>query len=125
MRRSILAPGVIDRDCLFCKIAAKEIPAKIVLETERVIAFEDREPQAPTHLLLIPREHVPSSLHVTPADHDLVGELVELAARLARERGLAEDGYRLVINTNRAAGQTVFHLHLHLLGGRRFGWPPG
>ncbi|HXX47470.1 MAG TPA: histidine triad nucleotide-binding protein [Myxococcota bacterium] len=115
----------MDPSCLFCKIAARQIPAKIVLESERVIAFEDRDPQAPTHVLLIPREHVPSSLHVTAANHAVVGELVELASRVARERGFAEDGYRLVFNTNRAAGQTVFHLHLHLLGGRSFGWPPG
>ncbi|HTO69578.1 MAG TPA: histidine triad nucleotide-binding protein [Myxococcota bacterium] len=114
-----------DPSCLFCRIAARELPAKLVFESERAVAFEDREPQAPTHVLVVPREHVPSTLEVTPESHALVGELVEIAAQLARERGFADDGYRLVFNTNRAAGQTVFHLHLHLLGGRRFGWPPG
>lgn len=112
--------------CLFCRIAAKEVPARIVFENERVVAFEDIAPQAPTHVLLIPREHVASSaLDVTPASHALVGELVEVAARLARERGFADDGFRLVFNTNAGAGQSVFHLHLHLLGGRTFRWPPG
>jgi histidine triad (HIT) family protein len=112
-------------DCLFCRIAAKQLPAKIAFENERVVAFEDIHPQAPTHIVVIPREHLASSLDVGPRNHALVGELVEVAARLARERGFADDGYRLVFNTNSAAGQTVFHLHLHLLGGRRFGWPPG
>ncbi|MFI5315354.1 MAG: histidine triad nucleotide-binding protein [Myxococcota bacterium] len=112
--------------CLFCRIAAREIPGKIVLENERVVAFEDIQPQAPTHVILIPRAHVAAStLDVTAETRALVGELVELAAQIARERGFAADGYRLVFNTNAAAGQSVFHLHLHLLGGRRFGWPPG
>lgn len=112
--------------CLFCRIAAREIPGKIVFESERVVAFEDIQPQAPTHVLLIPREHVAAStLDVTADTRALVGELVETAAQIARERGFADAGYRLVFNTNAAAGQTVFHLHLHLLGGRSFGWPPG
>jgi histidine triad (HIT) family protein len=113
-------------DCLFCRIAAREIPGTIVFENERIVAFEDVHPQAPTHVLLIPRAHVAAStLDVTAATHALVGELVEVAARIARERGFADAGYRLVFNTNAAAGQTVFHLHLHLLGGRSFSWPPG
>jgi histidine triad (HIT) family protein len=112
-------------DCVFCKIAAKQLPSKIAFENERVLAFEDIAPKAPTHLVVIPREHLASTLEVSPRSHALVGELVEVAARLARERGFADDGYRLVFNTNAAAGQTVFHLHLHLLGGRSFGWPPG
>jgi len=112
--------------CLFCRIAAREVPGKIVFESERVVAFEDIQPQAPTHVLLIPREHVAAStLDVTERTRALVGELVEIAARIARERGFADAGYRLVFNTNAAAGQTVYHLHLHLLGGRSFGWPPG
>jgi histidine triad (HIT) family protein len=116
----------MDPKCLFCRIAAKELPAKIVFENERVLAFEDRAPVAPTHVLLIPREHVAASaLEVGPAQRALVGELVERAGAIARERGFADDGYRLVFNTNTAAGQTVFHLHLHLLGGRTFSWPPG
>lgn len=112
-------------DCLFCRIAAKEIPAKLVFEGERVLAFEDIHPQAPTHIQLIPREHVASTLALEERHDALVGELVRTAARLARERGFADDGYRLVFNTNAAAGQTVYHLHLHLLGGRSFRWPPG
>ena len=112
-------------DCLFSRIAAKQVPAKLSFENERVLAFEDIAPKAPTHLLVIPREHLASSLDVSPRTHALVGELVEVAARLASERGFAQDGFRLVFNTNAAAGQTVFHLHLHLLGGRSFGWPPG
>ncbi len=112
-------------ECLFCRIAAKQIPAKLAFENERVLAFEDIAPKAPTHVLVIPREHIASSLDVESRHHAVVGELVEVAAQLARERGFADDGYRLVFNTNAAAGQTVFHLHLHLLGGRSFGWPPG
>jgi histidine triad (HIT) family protein len=113
-------------ECLFCKIAAKQLPAKIAFENERVLAFQDIAPQAPTHLLVIPRAHVAATtLDVGPSTYAVVGELVEVAARLARERGFADDGYRLVFNTNAAAGQTVFHLHLHLLGGRTFRWPPG
>jgi len=113
-------------ECLFCKIAAKQLPAKFVFEGERVVAFEDLAPQAPTHVLVIPRAHVASTtLDVDARSHALVGELVEVAAGIARARGFADDGYRLVFNTNAAAGQTVFHLHLHLLGGRSFRWPPG
>jgi histidine triad (HIT) family protein len=115
----------VDPSCLFCRIAARELPAKIVFESERVIAFEDIHPQAPTHVQLIPKKHVASTLALEPDDDALVGELVRAAAALARERGFAEDGYRLVFNTNAAAGQTVYHLHLHLLGGRSFRWPPG
>lgn len=115
----------MDPSCLFCRIAARQIPAKVVFESERVIAFEDIHPQAPTHVQLIPKEHVASTLALG-AEHDaIVGELVRAAATLARERGFADDGYRLVFNTNAAAGQTVYHLHLHLLGGRTFRWPPG
>ena len=112
-------------DCLFCRIAAKQVPAKVVFENERIVAFEDIAPAAPTHLLVVPREHVVSTLEVAPGTHALVGELVATAAQLARERGIAESGYRLVFNTGPASGQTVLHLHLHLLGGRRFRWPPG
>lgn len=115
----------MDANCLFCKIAARQLPAKVVFESERVIAFEDIHPQAPTHVQLIPKKHVASTLALAPEDDALVGELVRAAAALARERGFADDGYRLVFNTNAAAGQTVYHLHLHLLGGRSFRWPPG
>lgn len=115
----------MDVNCLFCRIAARQLPAKIVFESERVIAFEDIHPQAPTHVQLIPKKHVASTLALAPEDDGVVGELVRAAAALARERGFADDGYRLVFNTNAAAGQTVYHLHLHLLGGRSFRWPPG
>jgi histidine triad (HIT) family protein len=109
--------------CLFCRIVRGEIPAKVVATTDDCLAFRDINPQAPTHVLVIPREHVASLNEVTsPA---LVGRMAMLAARIAREEGVADRGYRTVINTNAAAGQTVFHIHLHRLGGREFGWPPG
>ena len=111
--------------CLFCKIVAKEVPATVVFENERVVAFEDIHPQAPTHVQIIPRKHIASSLDAGDADRALLGELITVGAELARKRGFADDGFRLVVNTNAAAGQTVFHVHLHLLGGRSFGWPPG
>lgn len=110
-------------DCLFCRIVRKEIPAKLVLENEHCVAFRDINPQAPTHVLVIPREHVASLNEAT--DAALVGRLSLAAAEIAKADGIAESGYRTVINTNRDAGQTVFHVHLHLLGGRSLGWPPG
>ena len=109
--------------CLFCRIVRKEIPATVVAETEHCVAFRDINPQAPVHLLVIPREHVASLDDAT--DPALVGRLALLAAELARKEGIADGGYRAVINTNADAGQTVFHVHLHLLGGRPMGWPPG
>ena len=110
-------------DCLFCRIIAKEIPAKIVAETKHCVAFRDINPQAPTHILVIPREHIASLDSAT--DATILGRMQLLAAELARKEGITERGYRTVINTNADAGQTVFHIHLHLLGGRRMGWPPG
>lgn len=109
--------------CLFCRIVRKEIPAKIVAETEDCVAFRDINPQAPVHILVVPREHVSSVAAVK--DQAMVGKLTRLASELAQREGVAETGYRLVFNTNADAGQTVFHLHLHLLGGRHLGWPPG
>ena len=109
--------------CLFCRIVAGEIPAKLVAETPECIAFRDINPQAPTHVLVIPREHVDSLSDTT--DPALVGRLSLLAADIARQEGIAERGYRTVINTGPDAGQTVRHIHLHLLGGREMGWPPG
>lgn len=109
--------------CLFCRIARKEIPASLVAENDDCVAFRDINPQAPVHVLVIPREHVSSASAVT--DPTMVGKLTQLATELARREGIAESGYRLVMNTNADAGQTVFHLHMHLLGGRRMGWPPG
>ena len=112
-------------ECLFCKIAAGEIPAKIVFEDDTVVAFEDIKPQAPTHVLIIPRKHIPTVLDLTEEDQELVGYLYMVANQIAAERLLTEDGFRLVMNCKKSAGQEVFHLHLHLLGGRDFGWPPG
>ena len=110
-------------DCLFCRIVRGEIPARLVAQDDHCLAFRDINPQAPVHVLVIPREHVPSLNEVTePA---LVGRMHLLAARVARDEGLSERGYRTVINTNADAGQTVFHIHLHVLGGRSMEWPPG
>jgi histidine triad (HIT) family protein len=112
-------------DCLFCKIIQRKIPSIIVYEDDRIIGFNDIAPQAPTHVLIVPKRHIPTLNDVGAEDEQLVGELVRRAAAIARERGFSETGYRTLFNTNRGAGQTVFHIHLHLLGGRPFGWPPG
>ena len=112
-------------DCLFCKLVAGDIPAAIVYEDERVVAFKDINPQAPTHLLVIPRRHIATLNDLAPEDDAIVGELTRRAAALAEEHGHADRGYRLVLNCNADAGQTVFHIHMHLLAGRRLGWPPG
>lgn len=109
--------------CLFCRIIRKEIPAKIALETERVLAFHDIQPQAPTHILVIPKEHVESLAQL--GSGELGGELLMAAQRAAREAGVEAGGYRVVANTGVHGGQSVFHLHLHVLGGRPMGWPPG
>jgi len=111
--------------CLFCRIAAKEIPAKIVFEDTLCVAFEDINPQAPHHVLLIPKKHVATLDDLTSSEEPLFGHLVTVAARIARERGVAKTGYRLVANCQAGAGQSVFHVHVHLLGGRPFHWPPG
>ena len=111
-------------DCLFCKIAAKQIPSKVVYEDDEVFAFEDIGPQAPTHVLIIPRRHFASLDEAMPEDQAVLGKLQLVAADLARKLKLA-GGYRTVVNTGEGAGQSVFHLHLHLLGGRSFRWPPG
>ena len=112
-------------DCLFCRIAAGQIPAKIVYQDEDLVAFRDINPQAPMHVLVIPRRHVATLNDLTPQEDRLVGEMVRRAAALAREEGYADRGYRTVLNCNAEAGQTVFHIHLHVLGGRKFAWPPG
>jgi histidine triad (HIT) family protein len=112
-------------DCLFCKIVDGKIPASLVYEDERVVAFNDIHPQAPTHVLVIPKRHIESLNEMSIEDNELVGELVRRAAAIAKERGLSAGGFRTVFNTNRDAGQTVFHIHLHLLGGRAMTWPPG
>jgi histidine triad (HIT) family protein len=112
-------------DCLFCRIVSRQIPASVVYEDERVLAFNDINPQAPTHVLVIPKRHIPSLNDLLPGDDAVVGELARRAAAIAAERGIADGGYRTVFNTNRDAGQTVFHIHLHLIGGRPLAWPPG
>ncbi len=112
-------------DCLFCSIADKTIPAEIVFADDEIIAFRDINPQAPTHILIIPQEHIATLNDLTKEQAALVGRLVLVARQLAREAGIAEEGYRTVFNCNRAAGQAVFHIHLHLLGGRPMTWPPG
>ena len=112
-------------DCLFCKIVAGEIPAALVHQDEQLIAFKDINPQAPMHVLVVPRRHIATLNDLVEADDQLVGEMLRRAAALAREHGHAERGYRTVFNCNAGAGQTVFHIHLHVLGGRPFAWPPG
>ncbi len=112
-------------NCIFCRIANRETPARIVYEDERVLAFEDIRPQSPVHLLVIPRKHWMTLGDVAPEDGALLGHLFIVAARVARERGLEGTGYRTVINNGAWAGQTVDHLHVHVLGGRVFHWPPG
>jgi histidine triad (HIT) family protein len=111
--------------CLFCKILRKEIPARTVYEDDSVFAFKDSNPQAPVHILIIPRKHVPTTLDFGEEEKDLIGHMVLVANKLAREAGIAERGYRVVLNTNPESGQSVYHVHLHLLGGRRMHWPPG
>jgi histidine triad (HIT) family protein len=112
-------------DCLFCKIIARQIPVSIVHEDAAVLAFNDINPQAPTHVLIVPKRHIATLNDLAPGDDGLVGELVRRASAIAKERGLSAGGFRTVFNTNRDAGQTVFHIHLHLLGGRAMSWPPG
>ena len=112
-------------DCLFCRIAGGDINADTVFETDDVLAFRDINPQAPTHVLIIPRRHIATINDVEAGDAETVGQLFAAAAQIAKAEGIAEDGYRAVMNCNAGAGQTVFHLHLHLLGGRIMNWPPG
>ncbi|MCG6860201.1 MAG: histidine triad nucleotide-binding protein [Chromatiaceae bacterium] len=112
-------------DTLFGKIAAGEIPADIVFEDEDILAFRDIGPQAPTHILVIPRKPIPTLNDLEPGDAELIGKLFLVAKKIAADEGIAEAGYRTVINCNAAAGQSVYHLHLHLLGGRPMQWPPG
>ena len=112
-------------DCLFCRIIAGDIKGAIVYQDDRVVAFKDINPQAPMHVLVVPRRHIATLNDLTPDDDGLVGELTRRAAALATEQGYGERGYRTVFNCNADAGQTVFHIHLHVLGGRRLTWPPG
>jgi histidine triad (HIT) family protein len=114
-----------DADCLFCKIAAHEIPSEIVHETDAVVAFRDTNPQAPTHVLLIPKDHVADLRAIGDGHGEMLTDLVQAAAHLARAEGIDEGGWRLVANVGPDAGQSVFHLHFHLIGGRKMSWPPG
>jgi histidine triad (HIT) family protein len=111
--------------CLFCRIANGQIPAKKIHDDDDVVAFFDVNPQAPTHILVIPRRHIPSLDDLTAGDAATIGTTIVRATEIARSLSLEQDGYRVVINNGEAAGQTVFHIHVHVLGGRAFGWPPG
>ncbi|HUF46554.1 MAG TPA: histidine triad nucleotide-binding protein [Vicinamibacterales bacterium] len=111
--------------CLFCRIVSGELPASTVFEDDRIVAFDDLHPQAPTHVLVVPKRHIATVTDLGPDDDGLVGALVRTAAAIAAERGIADAGFRTVFNCNAGAGQTVFHIHLHLLGGRTMHWPPG
>ncbi|HEX9263429.1 MAG TPA: histidine triad nucleotide-binding protein [Candidatus Binatia bacterium] len=112
-------------DCLFCAMADGKIKADIVYRDDRVIAFKDIKPRAPVHLLIIPRKHLAGVLDIEPDDGPIIGEIFQVAARLARDQGIAESGFRIVVNSGPDAGQSVFHLHYHLIGGRQMSWPPG
>ena len=112
-------------NCIFCRIVAKKLPAKILHEDEFVIAFEDLNPKAPVHLLIVPKKHIADIHSIVIADQELIGHLFFVAKTLASKNGLYKGGYRMVINNGQDAGQTVFHIHLHLLSGRTFVWPPG
>ena len=112
-------------NCLFCKIAAGDIAAELVYKNDAVLAFRDINPQAPTHILIIPRKHIATINDIEASDAELIGKLYLAAGELAQQEGFADEGYRVIMNCNEGAGQSVFHIHLHLLGGRQFDWPPG
>mgnify|MGYP001466604201 FL=1 len=114
-----------DPNCIFCKIVDRKIPAKLVHSDEMAIAFEDINPQAPTHILIVPNKHIADIQSMDTGDRELIGHLFLIARTIAEKRGLDKRGYRMVINNGRDAGQAVFHIHLHLLSGRAFAWPPG
>jgi len=113
-----------ENNCLFCKVVSKEIPSQIEYEDNEIIAFDDINPQAPTHIQIIPKKHIERVADASESDTELLGKLILIARKIAAQRTL-EKGYRIVVNNGAQAGQTVFHLHVHLLGGRRFTWPPG
>jgi histidine triad (HIT) family protein len=115
----------MDASCIFCRIAAGQIPVDLLYQDEEVVAFRDIKPQAPTHVLIIPREHIPTVNDLGPAHDELAGRLVMTAKKIAKNLGVDKSGYRIVLNCNKDAGQEVFHVHAHLLGGRKFAWPPG
>ena len=113
------------KDCLFCKIATGEIPATIIYRDDEVVAFDDINPQAPHHKIVIPQKHIDTLNDLHDEDNDLIGRTIQTGVMLAKQLNIANEGYRLVFNCNAGAGQSVFHIHLHLLGGRRLSWPPG
>jgi histidine triad (HIT) family protein len=112
-------------ECLFCQIVNKQLPSQIVYEDERVIAFDDRYPKAPIHKLIVPKKHIATINDVTAEDNELLGHMIQTAKQLAAELDIADPGYRLIFNVNAQGGQVIFHIHLHLLGGRDLSWPPG
>jgi len=112
-------------NCIFCKILEGEIPAKFLYEDDRIAAFEDNNPQAPHHILIVPRKHIGTTLDLTTADNEMVGHIFQVAGKLAHELGFADDGFRIVNNCKESGGQAVWHIHFHLLGGRDMAWPPG
>lgn len=114
-----------DMDCLFCKFAKGEIKTKVIYEDENVLAFDDIKPQAPVHVLIIPKKHIDSMNTVGDLGNDVLVSMMRSAQEIAKAKNVSEKGYRIVINTNREAGQEIFHIHMHLLGGRKFSWPPG
>jgi histidine triad (HIT) family protein len=111
--------------CLFCKIANGEIESEIAYTDDQVVAFEDVNPQAPVHTLVIPKKHISTVNDLNESDNELMGHMLSIGKKLAKEKGISDKGYRMILNTNREAGQSVFHIHLHLMGGRPMGWPPG
>ncbi len=113
------------QDCLFCQIVEKEIPAEIVFENDKLLAFKDIDQQAPVHILIIPKEHITTMNDLNSNHKELIGDILLAAKRLALEYNISEDGYRIVFNCNKKGGQVVYHIHLHLLGGRQMKWPPG
>ena len=112
-------------DCLFCKIVEKKIPAEIIYENDQLLAFKDVDPQAPVHILIIPKEHITTTNDLNEKHTELIGNMLLAATKLANENDIADSGYRTVLNCNKAGGQSVYHIHLHLLGGRPMKWPPG
>ena len=112
-------------DCIFCKIIEKKVPARIVYEDDSVFAFEDVNPQAPVHTLIVPKKHISTLLDLKEEDSGLIGHIFKVAAKIAKDKGIAERGFRTVVNCNPESGQTVYHLHFHILGGRHMHWPPG
>ena len=112
-------------DCIFCKIGAGQIPSKVVYQDEEVFAFEDLNPQAPIHVLIIPKRHISALSDLSEGEKSLVGHILKVGTLIAKKKGIAESGYRIVVNNGQDAGQTVFHLHFHVLGGRHMKWPPG